>query len=62
MEVSRSVDLKTRKNVGTNIGPEMLCYRVIAIFMLKLQIALFFEFFVKIEIRGGFYQFFNIIK
>jgi hypothetical protein len=40
---------KTRKKVGTNIGPKMRCFRVIAIFMLKFEIALPSNFFVKIE-------------
>jgi len=53
---------KTRKKVDTNIGPKMHCFRVITIFMLKFEIALLSNFFVKIETWDGFYDFQNITK
>jgi len=42
-------DQKQEKRVDTNIGSKMRCFRVIAIFILKFEIALLPNFFVKIE-------------
>lgn len=48
------MDPKTRKKVSINVGPEMRSFRVIAIFILKFQIALLSNLFVKIESRDDF--------